>query len=69
MRAPVATALSWLCHYKALQMAPASRVAPIDKMSVALVVIMAVVFHGEPLGWKIVIGVGLVVAGALILAI
>lgn len=64
----IATGLSWLCYYRALQMAPASKVAPIDKLSVALVIILAVAFLGEPLTWKVAIGGGLVVAGALVLA-
>lgn len=64
----VATGLSWLCYYRALQMAPASRVAPIDKLSVALVILLAVLFLGEPLTWKVAAGGGLVVAGVLVLA-
>ena len=64
----VATWLSWLCYYRALQMAPASRVAPIDKLSVALVIVLAVVFLGEPLTWRVAVGGGLVVAGVLVLA-
>ena len=65
----VATGLSWLCYYRALQMAPASRVAPIDKLSVALVVVLAVVFLGEPFTWKVVVGAGLVVAGVVLLGL
>ena len=64
----VATGLSWLCYYRALQMADASKVAPIDKLSVAFVIVFAVVFLGEPLTWKVALGGGLVVAGALVLA-
>jgi transporter family protein len=63
----VATGLSWLCYYRALQMAPASRVAPIDKLSLALVVVLAVVFLGEPLTWKVAGGAALVVAGVVLL--
>jgi bacterial/archaeal transporter family protein len=63
-----ATGLSWLCYYRALAMAPASRVAPIDKLSVALVIVLAVVFLGEPLTWRVAAGGGLVVAGVLVLA-
>jgi len=65
----IATGLSWLCYYRALQMAPASRVAPIDKLSVALVIVLAVLFLGEPLTWKVAIVGGFVVAGALVLAL
>jgi transporter family protein len=65
----VATGLSWLCYYRALQMAPASRVAPIDKLSVALVIVLAILFLGEPLTWKVALGGTLVVAGVLTLAL
>jgi transporter family protein len=65
----VATGLSWLCYYRALQLAPASQVAPIDKLSVVLVVIFAVLFLGEPLTWKVGIGATLVGLGALVLAL
>lgn len=65
----VATGLSWLCYYRALQLGPASRVAPVDKLSLALVVVFAAAFLGEPLSWKVVLGAGLVVAGVIVLAI
>lgn len=64
----LATGLSWLCYYRALQMAPASRVAPIDKLSVAFVIVLAALFLGEPLTWKVLLGGALVVAGAVVLA-
>jgi transporter family protein len=50
-------------------LAPASRVAPIDKLSVVLVVIFAVAFLGERLTWKVGIGAGFVAAGALLMAL
>jgi transporter family protein len=65
----VATGLSWLCYYRALQLAPASRVAPIDKLSVVLVVIFAVAFLGEQLTWRVGIGAGFVATGALLMAL
>jgi transporter family protein len=65
----VATGLSWLCYYRALQMAPASRVAPIDKLSVGLVILLAVAFLGEPLTWKVALGGALVVAGVVLVAL
>ena len=65
----LATGLSWLCYYRALQMAPASRVAPIDKLSVALVIVLAILFLGEPLTWKVAAGGALVVAGVIVLAL
>jgi transporter family protein len=64
----VATGLSWLCYYRALQLAPASRVAPIDKLSVAITIVVGVLVLGEPLNWRVAVGGGLIVAGALVLA-
>ncbi len=65
----VATGLSWLCYYRALQTGPASRVAPIDKLSVVIVVILAVLFLGERLTWKVGLGAALVSAGAILIAL
>lgn len=65
----VATGLSWLCYYRALQLGRASKVAPVDKLSVVLVLFFAVVFLGEPLTWKVALGVGLVAGGVVVLAI
>jgi len=65
----VATGLSWLCYFRALQLGPASSVAPIDKLSVVFVIFLAWMFLGEPLTWKIVVGGSLVATGALILAL
>jgi bacterial/archaeal transporter family protein len=64
-----ATGLSWLCYYRALQTGPASRVAPIDKLSVVLVVIFAVAVLGERLTWKVGIGALLVSGGAALMAL
>jgi transporter family protein len=65
----IATGLSWLCYYRALQTGPASRVAPIDKMSVVFVVLFAVAFLGERLTWKVGIGSVLVTIGAVLMAL
>jgi bacterial/archaeal transporter family protein len=65
----LATGLSWLCYYRALQSGPASRVAPIDKLSVVFVVIIAAVFLGERLTWKSGLGAILVSAGAALMAL
>jgi len=65
----VATGLSWLCYYRALQLGPASQVAPVDKLSLAFVIVLAAVFLGEPLTWRVLVGGSLVVAGTLTLAI
>ena len=65
----VATGLSWLCYFRALQMAPASRVAPIDKFSVVLVVIFAVLMLGEKLTWKVGLGAVLITGGVILTAL
>ena len=65
----VATGLSWLCYYRALQMAPASWVAPIAKLSVVIAIILGVVLLGEPLSMKLVIGSLLILSGVLVLAL
>jgi transporter family protein len=64
----ITTGLSWLCYYRALQLGPASKVAPVDKLSVAFVIILALVFLGEKLTIKTAIGVCLVISGSLVLA-
>jgi bacterial/archaeal transporter family protein len=65
----VATGLSWLCYYRALQTGPASRVAPIDKLSVIFVVLFAVSFLGERLTWKVGLGGILITVGAVLMAL
>jgi transporter family protein len=65
----IATGLSWLCYYRALQLGPASRVAPIDKLSVIFVIILSVLFLGESLTWKVMLGGLLIVSGAVLIAL
>ena len=65
----VATGLSWLCYFRALQLGQASQVAPIDKLSVVFVLVFAALFLGEPLTVKTGIGGALVAAGAVVLAL
>ena len=63
------TGASWLCYFRALKLGPASMVAPIDKLSVVLVAFFAFAFLGErpsATGW---VGIGLIAAGAVIIAI
>ena len=61
----VATGLSWLCYFRALQLGPASRVAPLDKLSVPLVMVFACLLLGEKLtAWAIAGGL-LITAGAI----
>jgi bacterial/archaeal transporter family protein len=65
----LATGASWLCYFRALKLGPATLVAPIDKLSVVLVALFAFVFLGErptATGW---LGIGLIAAGAVILAL
>jgi len=64
----LATGLSWLCYFRALQLGEASRVAPVDKLSVAFVILFSALFLGERL--TVIRGAGalLIMAGAIILA-
>lgn len=63
-----ATGLSWLCYYRALQLGTAAEVAPVDKLSVAFVLVMAWLFLGEPFSLKGLLGTSLVIAGSLVIA-
>jgi transporter family protein len=63
----VATGLSWLCYFKALQIGKVSQVAPVDKLSVALAIGLSVVFLGETLTLKAALGAGLIILGTLVL--
>jgi len=62
----VATGVSWLAYFRALQLAPASRVSPIDKLSLPLTIVAAALFLGESVGWRLGIGVGLMTVGAIL---
>ncbi|MFI4963513.1 MAG: EamA family transporter [Legionellales bacterium] len=64
-----ATGASWLCYYRALQMGPASRVAPIDKLGVVVAMLLAFVFLGEKADAKTLTGEALIVAGAFMIAL
>lgn len=63
----LATGASWLCYFRALKLGPVSRVAPVDKLSVALTLVLAVVFLGETISLKGALGAGLILAGTLVL--
>ena len=63
----MATGLSWLFYFKALQVGEASKVAPVDKLSVVFTIILAFVFLGEPVSTKVVLGGLLILAGSLVL--
>jgi transporter family protein len=64
----LATGISWLFYFKALQIGNASQVAPVDKFSVVLTVIFAAAFLGETLSWTVGAGVALIFAGTLLVA-
>lgn len=64
----LATAASWLCYYRALQLAPASRVAPIDKLSVVVAILLGVLMLGEPVNARFIAGAALIVGGVLLIA-
>jgi transporter family protein len=62
----IGTGLSWLAYFRALQLAPASHVAPIDKLSLAMTIALAAFVLGEPVTWKLALGATLMVIGALL---
>lgn len=62
-----ATGLSWICYFKALQLGEVSQVAPVDKLSVAIAIVLAVVFLGEPLTLKTGLGAAMIIGGSLVL--
>lgn len=63
----IATGLSWLCYYRALQLGPVSKVAPIDKLSVAFAIVLGILFVGEKLTWPVAVGGSLIVAGSAVI--
>ena len=64
----IATGLSWLCYFRALQLGQASQVAPVDKLSVIFVLAFAALFLHEPLTLRSGLGAALIVGGAIVLA-
>jgi bacterial/archaeal transporter family protein len=64
-----ATGLSWIFYFKALQLGKVSQVAPVDKLSVALAILLSVIFLGEALTWKTAIGAGLIIGGTIVLIV
>ena len=65
----LATGASWLCYYKALQMGEASKVVPVDKLSVAITLVLAFIFLHEDFTVKSVIGCILIGAGTLLMVL
>jgi transporter family protein len=62
----IATGISWMAYFKALSLAPAVRVAPIDKLSLVFTLILAWLLLGESLSWQALLGEGLMIAGAML---
>ncbi len=63
----VATGLSWIFYFKALQLGKVSQVAPVDKMSVAIAIVLSVIFLGETLDAKTIMGALLIIGGTIVL--
>ena len=65
----IATALSWIFYFKALQLGKVSQVAAVDKLSVALAIIFSIIFLGESLTLKTAIGAIFIIIGTIVIAI
>jgi transporter family protein len=65
----LATGASWLCYFRALKLGDAARVAPVDKLSIVLVAVLAAIFLGERLSAVNWLGVGLCTAGIILVAL
>ena len=65
----LATGASWLCYYKALQMGEASKVVPIDKLSIVITMILAALILQEQFTLKSILGCGLIAAGTLLMVL
>jgi transporter family protein len=64
----LATGASWLCYFRALQLGEASKVAPVDKLSVVVAIVLAAIFLHETLTWHHWVGGILIVSGAIVIA-
>ena len=65
----LATGASWLCYYRALQLGDASKVVPIDKLSVVITMVLAAILLQEPFTPKSIFGCGLIAAGTLLMVL
>ena len=65
----LATGLSWLFYFKAIQIGKLSQVAPVDKLSVALTIVFSVIFLGEAMSMKTAIGAALIITGVVVLVV
>ena len=64
----IATGLSWLCYFRALQLGEASQVAPVDKLSVVVAIVLAAIFLHERMTWHHWVGGAFIFTGAVVLA-
>ena len=65
----LATGASWLCYYRALQIGQASKVVPVDKLSVVITLVLAFAFLHEKFTWKSIAGAALITAGTLLMVL
>ncbi|HMU82758.1 MAG TPA: EamA family transporter [Leptospiraceae bacterium] len=65
----LATGFSWLFYFRAMQMGKVSQVAPIDKLSLAIVIVLSALFLGEAITWKVALGAALIIAGTIVVII
>jgi transporter family protein len=65
----MATAFSWICYFRALELGLASKVAPIDKLSVIFAIAMAAIFLHEPVSWQQWSGGAMIMGGAVLLSL
>jgi len=62
-----ATGLSWIFYFRALQLGKVSQVAPVDKLSVAIAIVLSVIFLHEAINWKTAVGAALIIGGTFVL--
>ncbi len=62
----LATGIAWIAYFRALQLAPASRVSPIDKLSLPLTIVLAAALLGEHVSWRLAAGVAMMTVGAIL---
>ncbi len=65
----LATGASWLCYYRALQTGDASKIVPVDKMSVAITIVLAFIFLHEKVSVKSILGALLITAGTIVMVL
>lgn len=63
----LATGASWLCYFRALQLGKVGQVAPVDKFSLVLTLVLSALLLGEALSWKMILGAALILIGTLVI--